>query len=246
MTARILIVDDELSIRTLLQRYLQQQGYTVEVAVNGQAGLERFRAFRPNLVILDLNLPDINGYQLCPVMQQETGVYVLMLTSRVDTADRLQGFHQGADDYLTKPFSLPEVGARVAAILKRQRPIATPNEQALRFSGLSIDPERREVRRGEELIPLTALEFDLLYAMAQQPGRAWRRGDLIGAVWEGSHEGDERVVDVHIGQIRKKLEYQVERPEFIRTVRGVGYKFEPPAPKGESPSAIASVPASRG
>ncbi|WP_017327970.1 response regulator transcription factor [Synechococcus sp. PCC 7336] len=228
MTARILIVEDELSIRTLLQRYLEQQGYTVEVAESGAVALEHFHAFQPNLVVLDLNLPDMNGYELCPRMQEETGVYVLMLTSRVDTADRLQGFHLGADDYITKPFNLPEVGARVAAILKRQRPIAAALEQPLHFQDLSIDPEQRKVSRGQNLIPLTALEFDLLYTMAQTPGRVWRRGELIEAVWEEEHDGDERVVDVHIGQIRKKIETQVDQPSIIRTVRGVGYKFEAP------------------
>ena len=206
MTARILIIEDELSIRILLQRYLEQQGYTVEVAETGSVAMERFRHFQPNLVVLDLNLPDMNGYELCPKMQAETGVYVLMLTSRVDTADRLQGFHQGADDYLTKPFNLPEVGARVAAILKRQRPMAggSATEQSLFFDKLSIEPEQRQVIRDGKLIPLTALEFDLLYVMARNPGRVWRRGELIDAVWQEEHDGDERVVDVHIGQIRKK------------------------------------------
>ena len=208
MTARILIVEDELSIRILLQRYLEQQGYSVEVAATGRAALDTFAQFQPNLVILDLNLPDMNGYELCPLMQKETGVYVLMLTSRVDTADRLQGFHQGADDYITKPFNLPEVGARVAAILKRHRPMpgvsATATEQALFFDNLSIQPEQRQVLRDGSLVPLTALEFDLLYTMAKNPGRVWRRGELINAVWDEDHDGDERVVDVHIGQIRKK------------------------------------------
>ena len=244
MTARILIVEDELSIRTLLRRYLEQQGYTVEVAESGAVAMEHFRAFKPNLVVLDLNLPDMNGYELCPKMQQETGVYVLMLTSRVDTADRLQGFHLGADDYITKPFNLPEVGARVGAILKRQRSVAasTTVEQPLYFEGLSIDPEQRKVSRGDDILPLTALEFDLLYTMASNPGKVWRRGELIDAVWEDEHDGDERVVDVHIGQIRKKIERQVDQPSYIRTVRGVGYKFEgvPSSGSDSSGSQVAS------
>lgn len=224
--ARILIVDDELSIRTLLARYLQQQGYTIESASNADEGLELFRSFRPNLVILDLNLPDGSGYELCPVMQQETGVLVMMLTSRVETADRLQGFHQGADDYITKPFNLPEVGARVTALLKRQRMTATPITQIMQFGSLVINPETREVKRDDEEIVLTALEFNLLLTMARVPGRVWRRGELISSAWQGEYTGDERVVDVHIGQIRKKLELNIDQPEFIRTVRGVGYKFE--------------------
>ncbi len=243
MTARILIVEDELSIRILLQRYLEQQGYTVEVVATGRAALDIFPKFQPNLVVLDLNLPDMNGYELCPLLQAETGVYVLMLTSRVDTADRLQGFHQGADDYITKPFNLPEVGARVAAILKRQRPMSgvsvSTAEQSLFFDKLSIEPEQRQVIRDGNLVPLTALEFDLLYTMAKTPGRVWRRGELIDAVWDEDHDGDERVVDVHIGQIRKKIETRTDQPELIRTVRGVGYKFEAPA-KSESTSAAAA------
>ncbi|MGK7907516.1 MAG: response regulator [Synechococcus sp.] len=243
MTARILIVEDDLSVRVLLQRYLQRQGYTVEVAADGGKAMDIFHKFQPNLVVLDLNLPDVNGYELCPQMQAKTGVYVLMLTSRANTADRLQGFHQGADDYITKPFNLPEVGARVTAILKRQRPMAggSATEQSLFFENLSIVPEQRQVIRDGNVIPLTALEFDLLYVMAQAPGRVWRRGELIDSVWEEEHDGDERVVDVHIGQIRKKIETRTDQPELIRTVRGVGYKFEAPAASGTSTPTSASV-----
>jgi DNA-binding response OmpR family regulator len=232
MTAsRILVVDDELSIRSLLQRYLQRQGYLVETAETGILALERLHSFQPNLVVLDLNLPDMSGYEVCQRMQQETGVYVLMLTSRVSAADRLQGFHLGADDYLTKPFQLPEVSARVAAILRRQRGKApVESAPALTFPSLHIDPESRQVVRHHKVVPLTALEFDLLYTLARYPGRVWRRHELIQEVWEfNQHSGDERVVDVHIGQIRKKLESDTSQPEMILTVRGVGYKFEPPA-----------------
>ncbi len=224
--ARILIVDDELSIRTLLARYLQQQEHLVEIASSADQALDIFRSFRPNLVILDLNLPDGSGYEICPIMQAETGVLVMMLTSRVETADRLQGFHQGADDYITKPFNLPEVGARVSALLKRQRMTVNPVNQIMQFGNLIINPETREVRRDDEDIPLTALEFNLLLTMARVPGRVWRRAELISSAWQGEYTGDERVVDVHIGQIRKKLESSTDQPEYIRTVRGVGYKFE--------------------
>ncbi|MDX2272444.1 MAG: response regulator transcription factor [Cyanobacteriota bacterium] len=231
MTApRILVVDDELSIRNLLQRYLQRQDYLVEVAETGSQALERLASFRPNLVVLDLNLPDISGYEVCQTIQKHPGIYVLMLTSRVSAADKLQGFSLGADDYLTKPFNLPEVAARVAALLRRQRAaiIDTPTAPVLVYDSLSIDPEGREVSRNQQIIPLTALEFDLLYVLARYPGRVWRRTELIQEVWDFNHDGDERVVDVHIGQIRKKLETDVSQPELIRTVRGVGYKFEPP------------------
>ena len=230
MEPRILIVDDDFSIRALLQRYLQKQGYTVETADSGSAALEQLRLFQPSLVILDLILPDMNGYQLCQQMQRETSVYVLMLTSRVSASDKLQGFDQGADDYLTKPFNLPEVSARVAAILRRQRHSKTEITPAplLTYDTLVIDPESREVRRDQQLIPLTTLEFNLLYTLARAPGRVWRRAELIQEVWDFNHGGDERVVDVHIGQIRKKLETHTNQPQVILTVRGVGYKFEPP------------------
>lgn len=230
MTApRILVVDDEMSTRQLLQRYLQRQGYLVEVADSGQEGLSRLRSFQPNLVILDLVLPDIHGLEVCQRMQQETDVYVVMLTNRVSSADRLQGFHQGADDYITKPFNLPELGARVAAILRRQRVRSETVAPTLTFGNLVIDPEAREVSRDQKLINLTALEFDLLYVLARYPGRVWRRAELIQQVWDFNHGGDERVVDVHIGQIRKKLDAQANQPEVILTVRGVGYKFEAPS-----------------
>jgi DNA-binding response OmpR family regulator len=234
MTApRILIVDDEASVRNLLHRYFQRQGYAVETAENAATALDRLQSFRPHLVILDLNLPDMSGYQLCELMQKETGVYILMLTSRVSPADKLQGFHQGADDYITKPFNLPEVSARVAAILRRQRSSPDlPTTTAITFDALLIDPESREVTLHEKVIPLTALEFDLFYTLARQPGRVWRRSELIQEVWDFNHAGDERVVDVHIGQLRKKLEVDTSQPEMIRTVRGVGYKFEPPVMAG--------------
>ncbi|MEN9225135.1 MAG: response regulator transcription factor [Thermostichus sp. HHBFW_bins_43] len=228
--SRILIVDDDPSICTLLQRYLQRQGYLVEVAATGAEGLQRLRSFQPILVILDLNLPDISGYDLCQQMQKETGVYVLMLTNRVSAADKLQGFQLGADDYLTKPFSLPELQARVQAILRRQRmKTEITSAPMLTFASLVIDPETRAVTREQRPINLTALEFDLLYTLARHPGRVWRRAELIQEVWDFNHDGDERVVDVHIGQIRKKLETDTSQPELIRTVRGVGYKFEPPS-----------------
>jgi two-component system OmpR family response regulator len=229
---RILIVDDDPSICTLLKRYLQRQGYTVEVAATGAEGLQQLRTFQPDLVILDLNLPDVSGYSLCRQMQKETGVYVLMLTSRVNPADKLQGFQLGADDYLTKPFTLPELQARVQAILRRGRTkVQGGSAPVLTFASLVINPETREVTRDQRPISLTALEFDLLYTMARYPGRVWRRAELIREVWDFNYEGDERVVDVHIGQIRKKLETDASQPELIRTVRGVGYKFEPPTPK---------------
>ncbi len=226
--AKILIVDDDPAIRNLIQRFLSKQKYQVESAEDGKTALAIFEQFNPDLVILDVNLPDTIGYNLCEEMQKRTKVFVLMLTSRGDEADKIRGFSQGADDYLTKPFGLGELEVRVGAILKRQRTVTAPEKQRLSFEKLVIDPERREVTLNNQLIPLTALEFDLLRFLASHPGRVWRRAELLQEVWDYDYVGDQRVVDVHIGQIRKKIEIDATQPILIQTVRGVGYKFEAP------------------
>ncbi|MEL6352438.1 MAG: response regulator transcription factor [Cyanobacteria bacterium J06627_28] len=227
--AKILVVDDEPAIRNLIHRFLAKQDYQMESAEDGKSALAVFEQFNPDLVILDVNLPDANGYDLCKEMQSRTGVFVLMLTSRTDEADKIRGFNTGADDYITKPFSLGELEVRLGAILKRQRPVTVAEQQCLTFNKLSIDPIRREVTLASDLVPLTALEFDLLHFLAGHPGRVWRRSELIQKVWDYEYVGDQRVVDVHIGQIRKKIEIDTTQPTLIQTVRGVGYKFEPPA-----------------
>lgn len=226
--AKILVVDDEPAIRNLIHRFLAKQDYQMESAEDGKSALAMFEQFNPDLVILDVNLPDANGYDLCKEMQSRTGVFVLMLTSRTDEADKIRGFNTGADDYITKPFSLGELEVRLGAILKRQRPVTVAEQQCLTFSKLAIDPIRREVTLAGDIVPLTALEFDLLHFLAGHPGRVWRRSELIQKVWDYEYVGDQRVVDVHIGQIRKKIEIDTTQPTLIQTVRGVGYKFEPP------------------
>lgn len=235
-SAKILVVDDDPAIRTLIHRFLSKQNYQMESAEDGKSAMTLFEQFNPDLVILDVNLPDATGYTLCQEMQSRTNVFVLMLTSRTDEADKIRGFSQGADDYLTKPFGLGELEVRVRAILKRQRPITPPAQQSLTFNGLSIDPVRREVTLNEEAILLTALEFDLLHFLASHPGRVWRRSELIQKVWDYEYVGDQRVVDVHIGQIRKKIEIDTTQPALIQTVRGVGYKFEAPETSGNAAS----------
>ncbi len=235
-SAKILVVDDDPAIRTLIQRFLSTHDYQLESAEDGKSALAIFEQFNPDLVVLDVNLPDATGYALCEEMQKRTGVFVLMLTSRTDEADKILGFSQGADDYLTKPFSLSELEVRVGAILKRQRPVTTAEQQRLMFNCLMIDPVRREVTLNESPISLTALEFDLLHFLASHPGRVWRRAELIQKVWDYDYVGDQRVVDVHIGQIRKKIEIDTAQPALIQTVRGVGYKFEAPEMAEESAS----------
>lgn len=223
---KILVVDDDNAIRNLISRYLSKQEYKLESAEDGKTAIAIFEQFNPDLVILDVNLPDTTGYKLCQQMQSRTGVFVLMLTSRTDESDIMEGFDKGADDYLTKPFSLVVLGARVAALLKRQRAVTTTEQQSLTFGNMVIDPGRREVSINNEMISLTALEFDLLHFLASHPGRVWRRSELLNEVWDYEYVGDHRVVDVHIGQIRRKIESDIQ-PALIQTVRGVGYKFEP-------------------
>lgn len=228
--AKILVVDDEPAIRNLIHRFLLKQNYQMESAEDGKTALQAFERFKPDLVILDVNLPDTTGYQLCQQMQTRTDVFVLMLTSRSDEADKIKGFSLGADDYITKPFSLVELGARVGALLKRQRMVQSADQHSLCFGNLTIDPVRREVTLDHDLVSLTALEFDLLYFLASHPSRVWRRSELLQEVWNYDYVGDQRVVDVHIGQIRRKIEGNGTQPTRIQTVRGVGYRFEPNPP----------------
>ena len=231
-TPKVLVVDDDPAIRNLIHRFLAKHDYQMESAKDGETALEIFDTFSPDLVILDLNLPDVTGYSLCKQMQDRTNVFVLMLTSRTDEADKIKGFSQGADDYITKPFSLGELEVRVEALLRRARDTKPSEQQSLVFDNLVINPIRREVTLNGELMLLTALEFDLLYFLAGHPGRAWRRAELIQQVWDYEYVGDQRVVDVHIGQIRKKIEIDTNQPVMIQTVRGVGYRFE--APKAQT------------
>jgi DNA-binding response OmpR family regulator len=224
--AKILVIDDDPAVRNLIQRFLLKQNYQVESAEDGRTGLSMFEQFHPDLVILDVNLPDLIGFNLCQDMQSRSGVFVLLLTSRTDEGDKIRGFSKGADDYLTKPFGLGELEVRVAAILRRQRVVTNAEQQRLVFDKLTIDSTRREVILSNEPIPLTSLEFDLLYFLASHPARVWRRSELIQEVWDYEYVGDQRVVDVHIGQIRKKIEVDPTQSTLIHTIRGVGYKFE--------------------
>lgn len=227
---KIMVVDDDPGIRNLIERFLAKKNYQVDSASDGKSALEVFEKFNPDLVVLDLNLPDMNGYDLCEQMQSIRDVFVLMLTSRKDTADKIKGFTRGADDFVTKPFDILELEARVKAILGRRIDSdKAHNGKLLLFEDLNleIDPVGREVKLAGDLLGLTALEFDLLYILASSPGKAWYRADLIAKVWQTEFVGDQRVVDVHIGQIRKKIEAKSAKSSFIKTVRGVGYKFQP-------------------
>lgn len=222
----ILVVDDEEPIRTLAQAYLEAGGYTVHVAADGPAGLAAFRRYRPDLIVLDVMLPGLDGLELLQQLRRESEVYVLLLTARSEEADRVLGLLAGADDYLTKPFSPRELVARVKAILRRGRGGAGELDAPLAFAHISLDPQRFEVTRDGTVIDLTALEFRLLRTLASYAGMVLSREQLLERVWGYDFYGDPRVVDVHIGHIRQKLEVDPANPVHVLTVRGVGYKFQ--------------------
>ncbi len=224
-TTRILVVDDEQSIVRTVQAYLEEQGYSVQTAADGLAALKAARVFRPDLVVLDIMLPGLDGIEVLRRLRQESDVYVLMLTARADEMDKVVSLTMGADDYLVKPFSPRELVARVKAILRRGRGGAH-EEAALLFRRLRIDSEARQAWKGDELLDLTPIEFSLLYALARHAGRVLSREQLIEHVWGLDYYGDERVVDVHVGRLRKKIEDDPDDPRLIVTARGAGYRFE--------------------
>jgi DNA-binding response OmpR family regulator len=217
----ILIVEDDPDVVRVARAYLEREGYAVLVEGDGEAGLHRARAERPDLVVLDWMLPGASGLDVLRRLRADGGVPVLMLTARTDEADRVLGLELGADDYLTKPFSPRELVARVGAVLRRTAaPVAS--EQALRRGDLEVDTVARTARLAGRGIDLTTLEFDLLHAFAAAPGRVFRRDELIERVWGGAYEGSDRVVDVHVSNLRQKLS-EAGGGDLIRTVRGVGY-----------------------
>ncbi|MEG3899708.1 MULTISPECIES: response regulator transcription factor [unclassified Microcoleus] len=225
---KILLVEDDAPVRTLVYRFLNQT-YQVQVAADGKTALEIFEEFNPVLVILDWNLPDTTGYQLCQQMQNQTNVLVAILSSRTGQEDRIKIMKAGADDFICKPFSLEELAVRVEVLLRRARSVAPPN---LIFGQLAIDLVGRQVRFKEQILTLTALEFEILCFLATHSGKACSRQQLIEKVWgwKSNYATEERVVDVHIGQIRRKMaKVDAAVPNFIQTVRGYGYTFAPSA-----------------
>ncbi|MCB0242728.1 MAG: response regulator transcription factor [Anaerolineae bacterium] len=227
--SKILIVDDEPNILQTVRAYLEREGYAVQSASDGAAALKLAYVFQPDLIVLDIMLPGIDGLEVLRQLRQTSDVYVLLLTARADETDKIVGLTVGADDYLTKPFSPRELVARIKAILRRGRG-NEPGERALIVSSLRIDPESRQVWKESQLIDLTTIEFDILHALARHPGRVLSREQLIEQVWGYDYYGDERVVDVHIGRLRKKLDDDAGKPETIVTVRGVGYRLEASTP----------------
>lgn len=226
----ILVVEDDLPIVELITKYLSAEGFVVYAAYDGATALKQARTLKPELIVLDVMLPGIDGFEVCRRIQQESDVYVLMLTARAEEIDKIVGLSVGADDYLTKPFSPRELVARVKAILRRHRKRnapqeSTPERPTLSFDGIEINPETRQVTCRAKPVELTQREFDLLYTLADQPGRVFSRDQLLERVWGHDFAGIDRVVDVTVGILRRKLEDDPANPTLIQTIRGIGYKL---------------------
>jgi DNA-binding response OmpR family regulator len=234
----VLVVDDDRKIVQLVRAYLERDGHRVVAAHDGREALRTFAAERPDLVVLDLMLPELDGYEVTRRIRAEGDTPILMLTARSSVPDRIHGLLQGADDYLPKPFSPAELAARVRAILRRVRPTTTvptttpgptrTPEPTLRHADLTIDPARFEVRQGERIVPLTNVEFRLLATLVAAEGRVLSRDQLLDAVY-GHDEAEilDRTIDVHVGRLRDKLGDHADKPRYVATVRGVGYRAAP-------------------
>ena len=220
----VLVVDDEPMVREVLARYLTADGYAVDLAADGEEAIARFEAATPDLVLLDLMLPKVDGYEVFRQIREHSSTPVIMLTARGEETDRIVGLDLGADDYVTKPFSPREVVARVRAVLRRTG--ETTDEGPVAVRDLEIDPGRREVRLRGELVRLTRKEFDLLHHLAASPGVVFTRTQLLEDVWDFAWDGDSSTVTVHVRRLREKIEDDPSEPTRIVTVWGVGYRFE--------------------
>ncbi len=224
---RILLVDDEQSVQTLLAYPLRKEGYEVVSALDGREALARLREHSFDLVVLDLMLPHVDGFEVCRQVRARSSVPIIMLTARAEEIDKVLGLELGADDYITKPFSVREFRSRVKAVLRRAA-LSRPDEaleEPLENGDLRIDFERRTVSNAGQEVRLTYVEFEILAALARNPGRVYNRMVLLERVWGDASYRDPRTVDVHIRHLREKLETEPKRPELIHTVRGVGYRF---------------------
>ncbi|MGH2636803.1 MAG: response regulator [Actinomycetota bacterium] len=225
-TQTVLVVDDEEAIAEAVRARLESEGYRVLVADDGPQALETADREQPDLVVLDLMLPGMDGLEVCKALQRDRWVPVLMLTARTEEADKVAGFAVGADDYLTKPFSLRELAVRVRAILRRVDRIGHPaSTEPIARGGLTVDPSRRRVWVDDDEVQLTPLEFEILLTLAREPGVVQTREQLMDRVWGYRDYAGGRVVDSHVARIRRKLGEDGNEPRFIRTVHGVGYAF---------------------
>jgi two-component system alkaline phosphatase synthesis response regulator PhoP len=223
---KVLLVDDEARIAQGLRRYFESAGFEFVAAYDGQSGLAMARRERPDLIVLDLMLPGVNGLDVCRILRSETNVPIIMLTARVDESDKLVGLELGADDYVTKPFSPRELVARARAVLRRtQGVVAEQRSEVYRFGAITLDFSRRRCLRDSEEIALTPTEFAVMRFLARHPGQALSRLQILEGADLGATEGLERTIDVHVHNLRQKLEQDPSRPTLIQTVFGLGYRF---------------------
>ncbi|WP_341360974.1 response regulator transcription factor [Georgenia sp. M64] len=220
---RVLVIEDEAAIARVVRGYLEREGFEVVVMADGETGVTAARESSPDVVVLDLMLPGIDGLEVCRRLRTFSDAYVIMLTARTEEIDRLVGLSSGADDYVGKPFSAPELVARVKAMLRRPRSGAGQGQSVRQLGDLTIDVGAREVRRGAHRVELTRTEFDLLDALSEHPRRVLSRDQLFEQVWGGQWFGDRHVVDVHVANLRRKLGDDAQSPRYIRTLRGFGY-----------------------
>ena len=222
--AKILVVEDEKSIQTIVRTYLESAGFAVTLVNNGPEALTQAELLQPDLVVLDLNLPGMDGMEVAARLREASNVYILMLSARGEEADRVAGLRIGADDYLTKPFSPRELVARVEAVLRRRRETAVSHTTTYTFHHLAINPDSHEASAAGRPLDLTVTEFQVLLELAKNAGRVLTRDQLLSLVWGSDYYGNDRVVDVYVGQVRRKLQ-DATGELLIETVRGIGYKF---------------------
>jgi two-component system, OmpR family, alkaline phosphatase synthesis response regulator PhoP len=224
MAKKILIVDDNQQLRTMIKTYLGQEGFEIATAADGQEALFVARREKPSLIILDLMMPEMGGYEFLRAYSKESDTPVIILTARLEEYDKVLGLELGADDYVTKPFSPRELTARVRAVLRRLEKAGTIND-ILRAGGITLDPEKRMVWLGDAVVNLTPSEFDLLAVLMASPGRVYSRSELLDRLQGTTYEGYERSIDVHIRNLRTKIEPDSSKPRYVETVYGTGYRF---------------------
>ncbi len=227
MPKKILVVDDEKLIVKGLKFSLEQDGMMVDAASDGEEALEMVRKGSYDLILLDIMLPKLSGYEVCQSIREFSDVPIIMLTAKGDDMDKILGLEYGADDYMTKPFNILEVKARIKAVMRRSRKeeSAKPKGETLSAGGLTLDLENRRTFKGNEEIPLTSKEFEIIRILMENPGKVYKRNDLLTAVWGEEFPGDERTVDVHVRRLREKIESDAGNPTYVHTRWGIGYYF---------------------
>lgn len=226
MDYRVLVVDDEPKIIEMVKNYLETEGYKVITAQNGQEAISLFKDEKPNVVVLDIMMPGMSGLDVCKEIRKDSVVPIIMLTAKSEEIDKLLGLELGADDYITKPFSLKELAARIKAVLRRTSQYQdTKEKELIKHGDISIDSVKREVKVKDMYVSLTPTEYNILYLLAKHPGRPYSRMQLLDMALDESYQGYDRVIDTHVSNLRKKIEDNPTSPVYILTVYGIGYKF---------------------